>query len=208
MRSGAATGNGVEVCFLEQPLAPTTGRRPKAAQVPGRARHKRQRRTPAARCVGCETQGRPGRSGRPSVLHQGSGERHRRERLVGAAAAFERAGAPRVLREDVRSTATEAPAVVSALVRARVHGAVRSPVDGEADTGDARSAAATSRGEARSRRSRRRASEARTATSAARSAVARRTRRCRGRCGRTKHRACRSGNGGERSEPPGKRSAQ
>ncbi len=54
----------------------------------------------------------------------------------------------------VRSTLPEARAEGSALVRTRLHRAVREPVDGEADTGGARSAAATSRGDARSRRSR------------------------------------------------------
>jgi len=54
----------------------------------------------------------------------------------------------------VHSTATAAPAAMSALVRTRLHGAVREPVDGEAATGDARSAEGTSQGEARNRRSR------------------------------------------------------
>ena len=80
------------------------------------------------RCVGCEIQGRPGRSGRPSLLHQRSGNRHRRERLVGAAAAIERAGVQRMLHGVVRSTAAEVPAAASALVRTPVHGAVRSEV--------------------------------------------------------------------------------
>ena len=53
-----------------------------------------------------------------------------------------------------------------------------------------------------------RASEATTATSAARSAGARRTRRSPPQRRRIEPRACRSGSGGERSEPPGKRSAQ
>ena len=35
---------------------------------------------PAASCVGCETQGRPGRSGTANVQHQRSGNRHRRSR--------------------------------------------------------------------------------------------------------------------------------
>ena len=54
----------------------------------------------------------------------------------------------------VRSTLPKAEAALSALVRTRLHGAVREPVTGEAVTGDARSAAATSRGDARCRRSR------------------------------------------------------
>ncbi len=53
-----------------------------------------------------------------------------------------------------------------------------------------------------------RASEARSPTSAARSAAARSERRSGGRCCRTWQRARRPGSGGERSEPPGKRSAQ
>ena len=50
----------------------------------------------------------------------------------------------RVLHGVVRSTAAVAPAALSALVRTRLHGALREPVNGEAGTGDARSAAATS----------------------------------------------------------------
>ena len=53
----------------------------------------------------------------------------------------------------MRSTSAVASAAQSALVRTRLHGAVREPVNGEAGTGDARSAAGTSRGDARSRRS-------------------------------------------------------
>jgi len=53
----------------------------------------------------------------------------------------------------VRSTLPEAEAALSAVMRTAQHGVVRSPVRGEAGTGDARSAAA--------------ASEARTVTSAA-----------------------------------------
>ena len=46
----------------------------------------------------------------------------------------------------VRSTTAEARAVLSALVRTRLHGAVSKPVDGEAGTGEARSAAEPSQG--------------------------------------------------------------
>ena len=119
------------------------------------------------RCVGCETQGRPGGRDGQVVQHRSSGNRRRRQRLVGAAAAFERREVQRELHGVVRSTGRQARAAVSALVRAPVHGAVREPVDGEADTGGARSAAATS---------------------AVRSAGARRTGRLAGRFGRTKHR--------------------
>lgn len=57
---------------------------------------------------------------------------------VGAAAAIERRNVQRMLHGVVRSTAAAAPAVVSAAVRARLHAAVREPVDGEAVTGDER----------------------------------------------------------------------
>ena len=60
----------------------------------------------------------PGGPGRPSLVHQGSGDRRRRERLVEAAAAIERAEVQRVLRAVVRSTAPEAAAVVPGACRA------------------------------------------------------------------------------------------
>ena len=166
--------------------------------------HDRPWRDGHQRCVGCETQGRPGGTERPNLRYERWGNRRRRSRRVGAAAAFERAEAPRVLHGIVRSTAAEALAEVSALVRARLPGAVR----GEAGTGDARSATATSRGEARSRRSRPGRAKR----------VPRRARReapWRGGHGGDVGGAVERGHdrvgpahGGERSEPPGKRSAQ
>ena len=78
------------------------------------------------------------------MQHQRSGNRGRRQRLIGAAAALERREVQRELHGVVRSTSAVAPAAVSALVRTRLHGAVREPVNGEVDTGGARSAAATS----------------------------------------------------------------
>ena len=95
-----------------------------------------------------------------------------------------------LLRAVVRSTLPEAATVVPALVRARLHGAVRSevrarsagararaetlvlrvvhgavrePVRGAADTGAARTAAATSRGDARDERGAQRRREERAA---------------------------------------------
>ena len=105
-------------------------------------------------CVGCESQGRPGRSGRPNRQYQGSGNRRRGTRRSGAAAALERREVQRVLHGVVRSTSAVAPAALSALVRTRLHGAVREPVNGEAGAGEARRVAEPSRGDARSRRSR------------------------------------------------------
>ncbi len=128
-------------------------------------------------CVGCETQGRPGRSGRPNLRYERGGNRRRRSRRRGAATAIEWRTLRREPRAVVRSTLPKAKAAVSALVRAPVHGAVRSevrsrsagararvqralrrgvrePVCGEAGTGDARSAPGRARGDARSRRSR------------------------------------------------------
>ena len=54
----------------------------------------------------------------------------------------------------VRSTLPEAMAVAPALARTPLHGVLREPVDGEADTGDARRAAATSQGERGAKRRR------------------------------------------------------
>ena len=113
-------------------LGPTRRRRPQAAQVPARARHKRPRRAPAACCVGCGNRGRPGRSGRLNRQHRRSGNRRRRRRLIGAAAAIERREVQRMLHGVVRSTAAKTRAAVFAPVWTRLHG-------------DARSAAATSR---------------------------------------------------------------
>ena len=141
------------------------------------------------RCVGCETQGRPGGTERPIEQQSRWWNRRRRSRRRGAATALEwRAPRPEP-KAVVRSALAEARAEVSALVRALLHGAVRSAVHGEAGTGDARSATARSRGAARSRRSR--------------SGRARRGLRRAGRAAPS-----RGGRGGERSEPPGKRSAQ
>ena len=79
------------------------------------------------RCVGCETQGRPGRSGRPIERQERWGNRRRRSRRRGAAAASERRAVRTLLRAVVRGTvpavAAAAPARGSALVRARVQGA-------------------------------------------------------------------------------------
>ena len=101
---------------------------------------------------GVRTEAAPGRSGTAVARHERRGNGRWRARLVGAAAARERT----------------AEAGRSALVRSTVPGAVRSPVQREARTGDARGAPGRGRGAARSRRSRRRASEARAATSAPR----------------------------------------
>ena len=103
---------------------------------------------------GVRTKAAPVRSGRPELRHQGSGNCRRKTRRVGAAAALERRATRREPQAVVRSTLPEAMAVVPALVTALLHGAVRTTVDGEAGTGDARSAGATSRGAVRSRRSR------------------------------------------------------
>ena len=69
------------------------------------------------RCVGCETQGRPGRSGQPNRQHRGSGNRRRRLSPVGAAAALERRAVRPEPQAVVRSTLPEAEAVLSARVR-------------------------------------------------------------------------------------------
>ena len=74
------------------------------------------------RCVGCETQGRPGRSGRPILLHPRSGNRRRRSRRRGAATAIEWRTVRREPRAVVRSTLPEAEAAVSAVMRTPVHG--------------------------------------------------------------------------------------
>ena len=139
---------------MRHTLGPTTTRRPEAAVVVERVWQGRAWQGQHQRCVGCETQGRPGRSGRPSLLHPRSGNRRRRSRRSGAATAIEWRAVRPEARAVVRSTLPQAEAVVSALVRTPVHRVVRSPVRGEAGTGDARSAPGRAGGDARSRRSR------------------------------------------------------
>jgi len=78
---------------------------PQGAQSAHQGTQRARMRAPAVCCVGCENQGRPGRSGTAYRQHRSSGNRHRRERLGGAAAAFERAGVQRVVHGVVRSTA-------------------------------------------------------------------------------------------------------
>ena len=130
-----------------------TGSRASAARA-ANSGHEQPRQPLHQRCVGCENQGRPGRSGTASVQHERRGNRRGRSPRRGAAAACERAAVRPEPQAVVRSTLPKARAEVSALVRARLHGVVRSAVNGEAVTGDARSVAAASRGDARSRRSR------------------------------------------------------
>ena len=80
------------------------------------------------RCVGCETQGRPGRSGRPIERQERWGNRRRRSRRRGAATAIEWRALRREPQAVVRSTLPEAEAAVTALVRTPLRGAVRSEV--------------------------------------------------------------------------------
>ena len=175
------------------------------------------------RCVGCETQGRPGRSGRPNLRYERWGNRRRGTRRRGAVTAIEWRTVRREPQAVVRSTLPEARAEVSALVRTRLPGAVRSEVRARSAGAPARVQRAV-RGEAGTRRrtgctgpSRRRcpqpaqpvrASAAQAATSAARSAGARRTRRWCQRCRRTlraagqAERAATEGSGGARDTRP------
>ena len=162
------------------------------------------------RCVGCENQGRPGRSGRPNLRHERWGNRRRRSRRRGAATANEWRAVRPEPRAVVRSTLPQAEAAVPALVRALLHGAVRSEVRACSAGAPARVQRAKRRAVPRPSRRRcsqpaqpARASEARTAMSAARSAGARRTRRWSRRWCRTLRRPCRTGSGGERQRAAG-----
>ena len=195
-------------------LDPTTAWRRKARGARRRARHKRQRRAPAARCVGCEEIAAPGRRERQDGQSERWGNRRRRSRRSGAATAIEWRSVRREPRAVVRSTLPEAKAAVSAVMRTPVYGAVRSevracsagaparvrrvlrrvvrePVRGEAGTGRRTGAPGPKPRRCPQPAQPARASEARSATSVARSA---------GGGGPAR--------GGERSEPPGKRSAQ
>ena len=160
-------------------LGPTTRWCPLAPHMPARTGQERQRRHQHHRCVGCENQGRPG--GRDSLSSSievreivagdgGSSEPPRRlsggtcsgscTGSCGARRRQRRRRCPHRCGRDCPARCGAMCAVRSAGARARaetpvrrvVHRALREPVDGEADTGGARRAAATSRG-ARSRRS-------------------------------------------------------
>ena len=106
-------------------------------QKPGGQRRRRwakgtrrgRMRAPAACCVGCGTQGRPGRSDSRFALHERSEDRRRCTRRTGAVAAIERATGPTGARAAVQSTvssgAAGAPALGSTVGPAEVHRAVR-----------------------------------------------------------------------------------
>ena len=78
------------------------------------------------RCVGCGTQGRPGRSDSRFVLHERSEDRRRGTRRIGAAAAFEWPAVRSVLREavpdEVRAGSAGAPARMPGASRPAVCG--------------------------------------------------------------------------------------
>ena len=116
---------------------------------------------PAARCVGCEKKAAPGGKERQIERPERWGNRRRRSRRRGAATALEW----RALRPGPRAVARSALPEASAVAPA----AVRSPVTGEARTGEA--------GSAPTRAPARDADAERDAASAARSAGARTGRR-------------------------------
>ena len=146
----------------------------------GNRGHGQPWRTVHQRCVRCENQSRPGRSGRPIERYERRGNRRRGTRLSGAAAAIDADGETG---EAAGSRAQHAAGGSSGSVRTC------------AGTG-ARRSRHRRRTECAGDEPRRsplpaqpaRASEARNATSVARSAVARRTRRWSGQCRRTVHR--------------------
>ena len=86
--------------------------------------HDRPWRTLHQRCVGCETQSRPGRYGTAIEQQQRWGNRRRRSRRRGAATANEWRSPRTEPKAVARSALPKARAEVSALVRARLHGAV------------------------------------------------------------------------------------
>ena len=89
------------------------------------------------RCVGCETQGRPGRSGRPDLRHSRWGNRRRGTRRKGATAALERRGVPTLPSDEVSSAATAGPARAPSPSPAEVPGALRAAVRAGRDSGRA-----------------------------------------------------------------------
>ena len=148
------------------------------------------------RCVGCEEpRPPPGGPGTAIARHERRGNRRRRARLVGAAAARERTGVRTEPQAAVRSTLPEAEAMVPARVRAAERNAVPRLVRGEARTGEARSAA-----RAEPRRGPRRARRAASARGDHGGRAGDAVEPCRHGVGPAR--------GGERSELAGKRSAQ
>ena len=87
-------------------------------------------RPPAACCVGCETQGRPGRSDSRFALYESSGDRRRGTRRIGAAAAIER----RTVRSALRGAVPGEVTAGSAGAPSRVRGEVHRPMTGTATT--------------------------------------------------------------------------
>ena len=79
---------------------------------------------PAARCVGCGTQGRPGRSNSRFTLYERSEDRRRRTRRIGVATAIEWPAVRSALREAVPNEVQAG----SAGALARVPGSVRPEV--------------------------------------------------------------------------------
>ena len=107
-------------------------------QKPGGQRRRRsakgtqrgRMRPPAACCVGCETQGRPGRSDSRFALYESSGDRRRGTRRIGAAAAIER----RTVRSALRGAVPGEVTAGSAGAPSRVRGEVHRPMTGTATT--------------------------------------------------------------------------
>ena len=107
-------------------------------QKPGGERRRRsakgtqrgRMRPPAACCVGCETQGRPGRSDSRFALYESSGDRRRGTRRIGAAAAIER----RTVRSALRGAVPGEVTAGSAGAPSRVRGEVHRPMTGTATT--------------------------------------------------------------------------
>ena len=110
--------------------------------------------TPASTMRGVWSRNAEGRQDSHESEGERRGNRRRRTRRMGAATAIEWRAVRPEPQAVVRSTLPKAMAAPPAPVPAPLHGAVRRLVSGEAGTGDARSAAAASRGDARCRRSR------------------------------------------------------
>ena len=176
MTGGAVQGQGDDDPRVSDrhTLGPTIARPRLTPNGSKKAGHRAPWHALHHRCVGCGTQGRPGRSGRPNLRYERWGNRRRGTRRRGAVTAIEWRTVRPEPQAVVGSTLPEARAEVSALVRTRLHGAVRSEVR-------ACSAGAPARGERGG-------------------GPNEFVERCAGGGGPAR--------GGERSEPPGKRSAQ
>ena len=132
MTGGAVQGQGDDDPRVSDrhTLGPTIARPRLTPNGSKKAGHRAPWHALHHRCVGCGTQGRPGRSDRRFALYERSGDRRRGTRRIGAATAIEWPAVRSALREavpgEVRAGSAGAPARVPGASRPAVRGSRRS----------------------------------------------------------------------------------